>query len=116
MHNASLVLALFLLTEITLSHYDQIIHFSTQTLFRFGLMVHTLDVKTSQYTSVLMYHYVGIHEAAECFSGTKSRTPLNSSKGRKLHLAHDDCLKSVSMETISLWSMSSPVNRGGSAF
>ena len=79
-------------------------------------MAYTLYVKTSQYTSVLMYHYVGIHEAAECSSGSKSRMLLNNSKGRKLDLAQDDCLRSVSVKAVSLSSMPSPVSREGSAF
>ena len=44
--------------------------------------------------------YVGIYEAAECSSGTKSRMPLNNVKGHKLDLAHDGCLRRV--EAVSL--------------
>ena len=49
-------------------------------LFGFGLMAHTLDVKTSQYTSVPMYHYVAIYEAAECSLGTNQECSLTATR------------------------------------
>ena len=74
-------------------------------------MARTSDVKPSQNTLVLMYHYVGFHEAAESFSGTKSRMLLHSSKGCKLQFAHDDCIMKSNQEPVLSWH-SSPSPEG----